>query len=200
VSGKRIAFFDFDGTITTKDSLVEIIKFMRGRLFCYTGLLLHLPWLIAYKLELIPNDHAKQKLLTYFFGGMSESVFQQKCDLFADTILPGMIRPGARKEIEDLTERGFEIMVVSASAGNWIRNWTSRHSLYLIATRLEVKNGLLTGKIQGRNCRGEQKVVRIRESRNLSEYEEIYAYGDSPGDKPMLALASKSFYKPFRTA
>jgi phosphatidylglycerophosphatase C len=200
VSEKKIAFFDFDGTITTKDTLLEVIKFQKGEIAFYTGFLLNSPWLIAYKLNLIPNDQAKQKILTYFFAGTAERVFQEKCDLFADRKLPELIRPAALTEIEQLRTHGFEMVVISASAGNWIRNWTNRLSLKLIATKLEVKNGLITGGIEGKNCHGEQKVACIREQWNLSEYKEIFVYGDSSGDKPMLALATKSFYKPFRTA
>jgi len=198
VSGKKIAFFDFDGTITTKDTLLEIIKFLKGKTAFYTGFLIHAPWLIAYKMNFFPNDRVKQKMLTYFFAGIQELVFRQKCDLFADKVLPGLIRPAALAEIGQLRNRGFEIVIVSASAENWIRNWAIRLSVQLIATRLEVKNGMLTGRIEGKNCHGQQKVTCIQKKWNLTEYEEIYAYGDSAGDKPMLALATKSFYKPFR--
>jgi phosphatidylglycerophosphatase C len=200
VSGRKIAFFDFDGTITKKDTLLEIIKFQKGRVAFYTGFMLHAPWLVAYKMRLLPNDQAKQKILSYFFAGIPELSFQEKCDLFAEKVLPGLIRPAAKEEIGRLQARGFEIVVISASAGNWIRKWTDRLSLELIATKLEVKEGLITGRIDGQNCHGEQKVARIREHWKLGDYEEIYAYGDTPGDKPMLALATKSFYKPFRTA
>jgi phosphatidylglycerophosphatase C len=200
VSGKKIAFFDFDGTITTKDTLPEIIKFQKGKTAFYIGFLLHAPWLIAYKLNLFPNDQAKQKILIYFFGGTPELDFQKKCDLFAERKLPGLIRPGALTEIERLRGLGFELVIISASARNWLTAWTSRLSLKLIATRLEVIKGLVTGRIAGKNCHGDQKVFCIREQWDLSEYEEIYVYGDSAGDKPMLALATKSFYKPFRTA
>ncbi len=200
MSGKKIAFFDFDGTITIKDTLPEIIKFQKGVAAYYIGLLLYAPWLIAYKLKLFPNDKAKEKILIYFFSDTPETVFQEKCNLFADRILPGLIRPDALREINQLRTNGFEIAVISASAENWIRNWSDRYRLKLIATKLEVKNGLITGRIEGRNCYGEQKVVCIREQWNLTEYEDIYVYGDTSGDKPMLALATKSFYKPFRTA
>ena len=108
--------------------------------------------------------------------------------------------PDALRRSNQLRTNGFEIAVISASAENWIRNWSDRYRLKLIATKLEVKNGLITGRIEGRNCYGEQKVVCIREQWNLTEYEDIYVYGDTSGDKPMLALATKSFYKPFRTA
>jgi phosphatidylglycerophosphatase C len=200
VSGRKIAFFDFDGTITTKDTLLEIIKFQKGALAFYRGFLLHAPWLIAYKLKLLANDLAKQKMLVYFFGGMSETAFQSACDTFAKKKLPALIRPAALTEIRRLRSEGFEIAVVSASAGNWLQAWTRSLQLKLVATRLEVIDGRITGKIEGKNCHGEQKPIRIRELWNLSDYEEVYAYGDSSGDKPMLALATRTFYKPFRDA
>jgi phosphoserine phosphatase len=68
----------------------------------------------------------------------------------------------------------------------------------LIATKLVVKDGLLTGKIYGNNCYGEEKVRRINEKYPPAEYEWLAAYGDSSGDKAMLAKANTSFYKPFR--
>ena len=200
VSEKKIAFFDFDGTITRKDSLLEIIKFQKGSFAFYAGFLLNLHWLIAYLFNFIPNQKAKEKLLTYFFSGTEEMVFQEKCDEFAKIVLPRLIRPAALAEINALRHEDFEIVVVTASAANWIMYWTHQLSLKLIATKLEAKNGVITGRLGGKNCYGEQKAVFILEHWDLNEYKEIYAYGDSPGDKPMLALATKSFYKPFRTA
>jgi phosphoserine phosphatase len=68
----------------------------------------------------------------------------------------------------------------------------------LIASRMEVKDEMITGKIDGRNCHGEEKKRRIQEAFDLSAYQEIYCYGDTKGDKPMLSLATSAFYKPFR--
>ena len=102
--------------------------------------------------------------------------------------------------MDRLRKEGFELVIVSASAENWIRGFAKRLSLELIATILEVKNGLITGKLEGKNCSGEQKVIRIQERWDLTGYEEIYVYGDTPADKPMMALATRSFYKPFRKA
>jgi len=198
VSGRKIAFFDFDGTITRKDTLLEVIRFIKGKSAFYLGFILNSPWLLAYKLNMFPNDQVKQKILTWFFADMPEQVFQEKCDLFTEERLPELVRPGAMEEIRRLRSLGFDIVVISASAGNWIVKWSNSHALKLISSKLEVKNGLITGKLVGRNCYGEEKVVRILDQWDLKEYEEIYAYGDSAGDKPMLTLATKSFYKPFR--
>jgi phosphoserine phosphatase len=68
----------------------------------------------------------------------------------------------------------------------------------LLATRLEVSGNRLTGRIEGANCHGEEKVRRIRDAYQLKEYSQVYAYGDTKGDLPMLALADIRFYKPFR--
>jgi HAD superfamily hydrolase (TIGR01490 family) len=196
---RRIAFFDFDGTITTRDTLLEFIKFSRGRVRFWMGFVLYSPWLLAFKLKIIPNQLAKEKILGWFFRDVSLNDFQAVCDLFAAEILPSLIRPKALTEFTRLREAGVEeIVIVSASPENWIRPWTDMHGFRLLATKLKAPAGKLTGKIEGRNCHGTEKVERIRACFDLSEYSEVYAYGDSSGDKQMLETANISFYKPFR--
>ena len=195
---QTIAFFDFDGTITTKDTLLEFIKFSKGSFRFYTGFAINSPWLIALKLKLISNQAAKERILTWVFRHSPLEDFQQTCDRFAAEIIPSLIRPKALEEITTLKEKGVPVIIVSASPENWIRPWTGPNSIDLIATRLETKNNKLTGKIQGRNCHGTEKVLRINQTFQLSDYTTVYAYGDTGGDKPMLSLATNSFYKPFR--
>jgi phosphatidylglycerophosphatase C len=194
---RRIAFFDFDGTITSQDTLLEFIRYSKGKLLFYIGFLINSPWLLAFKLKLISNHHAKQRILRYFFGRANQVQFQQTCDGFAASLLPHLVRWKAIKEIKLHQDMGTEIVVVSASAENWIRKWSDSTGVQLIATRLEKKGNILTGKIDGRNCSGKEKVRRIREKYDLSTYDEIYVYGDSSGDKNMMALATICFYRPF---
>jgi len=195
---KKIAFFDFDGTITTQDSLLEIIRFKKGTAGLVIGFLLHAPLLIAYKIGIISNHTAKERMLRYFFGGHSADAFQADCNRFANEFLPAFIRPKALHEINRLKELGFTVVVVSASAENWITEWSESLQLPLIATKLEIQNGKITGRLNGRNCYGTEKVQRIKAAFDLSEYGTIHCYGDTKGDKPMLELATFSFYKPFR--
>jgi len=195
---KKIAFFDFDGTITGKDTLLEVIKYQKGRARFYMGFLLNSPVLIGLKLKLVSNQAAKECMLKYFFRGMDIKSFQQGCDNFVDDVLPAIIRPAAIDEINKLKAEGFEIVVVSASPSNWIKKWTNANGLGLIATRLQTTDSLLTGYIEGINNNGDEKAVRIKTAYDLAKYSEIYCYGDSNGDKAMLALGTKAFYKPFR--
>lgn len=195
---KKIAFFDFDGTITTHDTLLEFIKFSKGSGAFYTGFAMNSPFLVAMKLKLLSNQPVKEKILRYFFGGMPEKNFNEACHNFQEQCLPQLIRPGALKEIKKFQEEGIEVIIVSASPENWIRQWAESQGLKLIATKLEVKDGKITGLISGKNCYGIEKVNRIRELFQLEQYEAIYAYGDSSGDNELLAIAHFPSKKPFR--
>ena len=200
---QRIAFFDFDGTITTKDTLLVFIRFSKGKLAFALGFLLNAPWLVAMKLKLISNQAAKQRVLRHFFGKQTLTSFSRQCDKFAREVLPYLIRPKALSEIHRLKEAGATVVIVSASPENWINLWAEQTGADLIATRLGIFTDdkgetRLTGRIEGANCYGEEKVNRIRERFVLPDYTEIYTYGDTSGDKPMLRLGTASFFKPFR--
>jgi phosphatidylglycerophosphatase C len=195
---KGIAFFDFDGTITTKDTLLEFIRFCKGNSRFYLGFLLNSPYLVAFKTKIISNQAAKEKVLQYFFRGTRVEDFEKLCQSFTKEKLPSLIRPGALKEISKLKQENYVVVVVSASPQNWIKEWADQAGVELIASRLEVKDGMITGKILGKNCHGEEKVRRIMEKYVITDYTSIHAYGDTSGDKQMLALAHNSFFKPFR--
>lgn len=195
---KEIAFFDFDGTITTKDTLLEFIKFTKGPIAMYAGFAINLPYLIAYKLKIITNQRAKEKVLAFFFKNTTLSDFNKYCDLFATKVIPTLLRPEAITTIKEFKKNGIEVTVVSASPENWILPWAKSLNLNLLATQLEVNEQKLTGKIKGFNCHGQEKVTRITSIYNLSNYGIIHAYGDSSGDTAMLKIATNPSYKPFR--
>jgi phosphatidylglycerophosphatase C len=195
---KRIAFFDFDGTITTKDTFLEFIKFCKGNLAFYFGMLLNGHYLLGLKLKLVPNQKAKEKVLEHFFKGMSSEEFKMLCHQFSLQALPKLIRPKAVEEIKKLQAENYTVVIVSASPQNWILPWADTMNLPVLASCLETKEGKVTGKLDGKNCRGAEKVRRITENYTVGDYETIYAYGDSSGDLEMLKLATKAYYKPFR--
>lgn len=195
---KGIAFFDFDGTITTKDTLLEFIKCCKGNIGFYSGFLINSPYLFAFKAKFISNQLAKEKVLQHFFKNTPIEVFEKQCELFTKNILPQLIRPKAIEEIKKLKTEGYVVVIVSASPENWIKQWAKEMNVELIASRLQIKDGFITGKIVDKNCHGEEKVKRIMEKYAVNDFDVIHAYGDSSGDKQMLALAHQSFYKPFR--
>lgn len=196
---KGLALFDLDGTITTKDTMLEFIRFTKGEAAFLWGFGLMSPVLVLMKLKLLTNKKAKERTLKWFFGGMDESEFNRRCADFSDKILESLIRPGARKQLNWHKAQGHDVYIVSASAENWLKKWCAKEAVQLLATKLEIIDKKITGKLAGNNCHGEEKVNRIRQALELDQYETIWAYGDTSGDKPMLALAGKASYKPFRS-
>lgn len=195
---KEIAFFDFDGTITTKDTLLEFIRYSKGSFRFLLGFLINSPYLFAYKLKIISNQRAKEKVLQYFFNNMPVSHFNTLCNQFSVEKLPALIRPGAIEAIKKLQAQNCLVVIVSASPENWIRKWAKELNLALIATQLEEIELTITGKIFGVNCYGIEKVNRILKEYPLTEYTVTAAFGDTNGDIPMLNLAKNKYFKPFR--
>jgi len=196
---QKLALFDFDGTLTRKDTLFEIIIYIHGRRRFYLGMIYLLPFILLYKIKFLKNWQVKQKCLVYFFAGMPYDYFQAKCERFSTERLPYLLRNDAMKTFNKLKNGGVRTIIVTASAENWVKPWCDVQNTECIATKLEIKEGKLTGMINGENCHGIEKVLRIKNTVNLSQYSSIEAYGDSSGDIPMLALATKPHYKKFHS-
>ncbi|UPK66907.1 HAD family hydrolase [Chitinophaga filiformis] len=192
-----IAFFDFDGTITRRDTLFEIIRFQKGETALYTGLALLSPALVMMKLGLISKQKGKDLVLQHFFRNTPVDEFRDKCAAFCRDRLPGMIRENALQEINQHLSKGHRVVVVTASAQEWVKPWCDCIGIECIGTRLEIRNARVTGRIQGVNCNGEEKVRRIRQQYDLPVFGDIYAYGDTDGDRPMLQLATFGFFRKF---
>lgn len=195
---KKIAFFDFDGTITERDSVLEFIKYRKGLARYFAGLLWHLPIIVGMQIRLIRHQWVKEKLLQWFFGKESQAHFKEQAERFAMEHLPAMIRPKSMGEIWELKEHGFEIVVVTAAPIDWVKPFCDLHQIQVIGSGMAVKEGFITGKLDAKNCRGMEKVRRIQQQYELQNYQQVYCYGDTTADIPMLLLATHSFYKPFR--
>lgn len=193
----NLALFDFDGTITTRDSLPDFIQYAVGKPVYYLGLIVLSPILTAYLSGIISNHLAKQKMMAWFFKGWELARFQEVADQYSREEIDNIVRPEAMQKLRWHQQQGDYVIVVSASMENWLRLWCVNKGVDLLATRLEVQNGALSGKFATANCHGKEKVNRVQEHVHLSDFEKIYAYGDSNGDTEMLALADEGFYRGF---
>ncbi len=111
-----------------------------------------------------------------------------------------LLRPKAIDTIARALQEGSKVIIVSASIENWVRPFFSDFGdkVMVSCTRIDVRNGKLTGKFLTMNCYGSEKVKRIETAFPFRKTYELYAYGDTEGDKAMLNYADKGFYKPFR--
>ncbi|MBW6487954.1 HAD family hydrolase [Sulfurimonas sp.] len=188
----NLALFDFDGTLTTKDSLDEFLKESVGKKKYMLNMLKFVPYFILWQLRLMNNGVAKEHLFRIFFKGTDEEFFKKRAKEFSLTKLDSIINKERIKILREHQEKGDRVVIVSASMRCWLQPWCDKEGIELLSTQLKFKDGLFSGKFLTPNCHGKEKARRIHEHIDVSDYETIYAYGDSSGDKEMLALAHKS--------
>ncbi len=194
---KKIFVFDFDGTLTTRDTLIAFIRFARGTAWLLLCLALLLPRLVLMKLGLVDNGRTKERLFALCFKGMATSDFSDLCHRFADIVGRSVKRQETWGVMEKAVAEGNPVYVVSASVDNWVSPFFPK-SVTVVGTRVESEGGRLTGRFLTPNCYGAEKVRRLKDmvpglDNDRSHYY-IIAYGDSRGDKEMLAYADESHY------
>lgn len=192
-----IAAFDFDGTITKKDTYFEFVIHCFGIMKTYGGFLLLSPILILYKLKFLRNDIAKQLTFSFFFKGMEQEKYLNYCSTFKERI-GEIVRSDALDKIAYHRSRGHYLVIISASNEDWIQPWAIENNFnYVIGTQLEISKNKLTGKFASPNCYGHQKVKRLTQHIPNIAQRYVYAYGDSKGDKQLLDMANMSFFRSF---
>ena len=192
---KKIYAFDFDGTLTTKDTLIEFIRYSKGSMALGLGFMRYAHLLVLMKIGLYPNYKAKQKVFAHFFKDTTLDDFNALCKAFAASS-SHLLRPNAIEAINHAIKEGSEVLIVSASIDNWVQPFFPQ--VKVVGTQIEVIDGKLTGRFLSKNCYGQEKVNRILSLYPNRQDYHLTAYGDSRGDKEMLAFADESYFKPFR--
>ena len=189
-----IAVFDFDGTITKRDTFLDFIIFNVGFVRFMRGFIQALPEIVLYLLGRIPNGVPKIKMLTIFFKGMAEDEFIKRCRDYSLNRMDKIARVKIFEKIKRHKEQGHRLVIVSASIDEWIRPWAEKNGFEkVIATKVGVSNGAITGSFGSPNCYGEQKVESFLEQYPDREDYYLYAYGDSKGDRELLEIADSMF-------
>jgi phosphatidylglycerophosphatase C len=194
---KTIIATDFDGTLTTADTLLRFIRFACGNVRFVLVFTLYLPLIVLMKMRVCPNWKLKQKVFSRFFRGMDAELFDRKCRDYAAKDRH-ILRPGGVEMIRKAQADGAEVVIVSASMENWVQPFFP--DVRVIGTRIEVKDGSLTGRFSTNNCYGAEKVRRLLEAFPDRENYRLVAYGDSGGDRELLAIADERHFKPWRNA
>lgn len=194
----EIHAFDFDGTLTRSDSLLGIIRHQRGTSGLMRVLILHAPKLLMMKAGQYPNWKVKQKVFRMCFGGMTLDDFNALCEDYARK-QKGILRTDGMQRVDEALRRGCKVVVISASIDNWVRPFfQGREGIEIAGTQIEVIDGKLTGRFLTRNCYGSEKVARLLELYPDRKSYRLVAYGDSRGDRELLAYADEAHYREFK--
>lgn len=193
---KRYYFSDFDGTLTTTDSMMSIIIHQRGKFGLALAMLRILPWVILMFMGRYSNQRTKERLLHNCFGKMTEEEFNAFCLDFADRHRH-ILRKSLYDNLMEYQRQGDEVVVVTASPENWVSRLVPEFKV--LGTKMEF-SPRFTGRFLTPNCYGQEKVNRILKAYPELESDRasfhVTAFGDSRGDKEMLEFADEQYFKP----
>lgn len=187
---RRIAVFDFDGTLSRRDVLVEFMIRFAGISTFLRAVLGHWRVGVGVVLGRASRDQLKAALFEDVFAGRAASDVDLRGIEFADLILRKRLRTDMRERLMWHHRSGHETVIVSASLEAYLRPLARALGIdHVIAVRLASDaSGILTGKMVGANVRGPRKATLLAAWLGTDEAE-IWAYGDSSGDSELLAMA-----------
>lgn len=187
---RTVAAFDFDGTVTRSDTLIPFLRRSAGSIRTARALLALSVRITRSMAGAGSRDEAKEELLRRLLAGQPVAALEAEAESFADHVVGHGLRRETLERIEFHRAAGHELVLVSASPELYVAPVARRLGFAAaLGTRLEVgPDGRLTGRLVGRNCRGPEKVRRLEEWLGEDACT-VVAYGDSRGDRELLAFA-----------
>jgi len=190
VSSRTLAAFDFDGTMTRRDTLVPFLVSVAGRRSVSVALASESAPLARAAIGRGDRDSAKERVLQRVLGGCSYSEITAAGRAFGAAVARSGVTSAARDRISWHRREGHEVVIVSASLDVYLDEVARALGVeHVLSSRLEVDPELIcTGRLVGGNCRGAEKAKRLQALCGDDDVH-LWAYGNSRGDDKMLALA-----------
>ena len=184
------AAFDFDGTLTRRDTLIPFLVTVAGRAAVLRALVAESPRLTLAAAGRSNRDVVKERVLTRVLAGRSYAEVEAAGRAFGADLARSAITADARDRIGWHLREGHEVVIVSAALDVYMVEVARALGVtHLLCTGLVADDrGRCTGRLRGANCRGAEKATRLRTLFGDDEVE-LWAYGNSRGDDEMLALA-----------
>ncbi len=193
---RPIAAFDVDGTLTWADSYLLFLRFVAGRFGFAAKMLQLIPIFLAYRLGGVPRSAVKEKTLHLFLAGMTREEYLTRCKAFAQAIYPIIARPDGLARLRAHVGVRDQVALVSASLRDYLAVWAEELGVdHVLGSEVEIVNGRLTGRLRGNNCWGPGKLAAIQSAFGAAPL--VAAYGDTRGDKEMLAAAQNASFRIF---
>ena len=191
----NLALFDFDGTVTTRDTYTKFVLTHTSKIRLILGGVLLLPLIILNKLGGFPSYILRPIISRFAFIGVHENKLKIKAKHFVDDYLPRVIREDMLEKIKVHQRNGDRVILVSASLSPYLEIWCKRLNIELICSELEIRSGRYTGAYVNGDCSRHKKADLIVSKVKLSDFKHIIAYGDTREDYAMLKLADICFYR-----
>ncbi len=200
---EKLAIFDVDYTITKKETLMQLFKYVimkdiKNIRFLpralYSGLM--------YSINIYDEKRVKESFLK-FIEGIEEKDLALLVKGFYKDVLEKILYEDAIEMMKNLKRKGYKVYLISASPEFYLREFYAIKEVdMIIGTRFILESGKFIRKMQGENCKGEEKVKRLREvleKENVEvDYKNSYMFSDSLSDKPLLDLVGNAYLINFR--
>lgn len=197
IEKEKIAVFDFDGTITYCDSLMPFCWFLSGTAKWIGNMILSLPLFFGFLMGRYSRQEVKEGVLARFLKGMTIDEVRNQGKAFAESALLKLEKPDAMHRLKWHQSQKHRCILISASLDIYLQPWAKNAGFSdIITSSLDIgPDGEISGKLLGANCRGPEKTRRLSALIGPLQNYIIYAYGDSEGDKELLAASDFPYYK-----
>ena len=190
-----VAVFDFDGTLTHRDSLMGYLLRLAGPVDVARALASSSSALLQAARHDDQRDAAKAKFLATVFRGTEVARAREIGRAYAHTLVEEALRADVRARLEHHRSLGHELVIISASLDLYLDVVARRLGVaHLACTRLAVDEaGAFTGALAGANCRGPEKLRRLDALIDRAACT-LWMYGDSTGDHEILDVAQHAIW------
>lgn len=195
---EKLAIFDVDYTITKKETLIQLYKYMVKE---EKKNLIYLPRALfsglMYWLKIYDEKKVKEIFLK-FLHGRERTELDQIVKRFYKNRLSNILYKDSLEMMKKLKDEGYLIYLISASPEFYLNElYAIKEVDLIIGTRFKFENEKFVRKMDGNNCKGEEKVKRLKEvlkKENIEvDFENSYMFSDSLSDKPLLDLVGKPY-------
>ncbi|NRT73745.1 HAD superfamily hydrolase (TIGR01490 family) [Clostridium beijerinckii] len=152
---------------------------------------------IMYAIGIYDERKVKETFLR-FIDGIKEEELAELVKEFYDERLKNILYDDALKMMKKLKNEGYDIYLISASPEFYVNEFYNIKEVdKVIGTKFGFENGTFVRKMVGNNCKGEEKVRRLKEilknEKIEVDFKESYMFSDSLSDKPLLDLVGKPY-------
>lgn len=194
----KLAIFDVDYTITKKETLMQLYKYVvlkdiKNIRFLpralYSGAM--------YKIGVYDEKKVKESFLKFIDKIHEDDLLKLVKNFYGD-VLEKILYEDAINMMKKLKGQGYKIYLISASPEFYLNEFYGIKEVdMIIGTKFSIENKMFMRKMDGENCKGEEKVRRLKEvlkEKNIEvDYENSYMFSDSLSDKPLLDLVGNAY-------
>jgi HAD superfamily phosphoserine phosphatase-like hydrolase len=189
------ALYDFDGTITTKDTtILLLVALLKLRPWRFSGLIWFLFRMIVASDSVSKQGH-KNKAIGYLIKDLSDMRLSGALKDFRNKV-KFLYRPSVVASIDQAIQDGCTVVIVTASPSFAISDCVSDLPVVVLGTEFEKEENIYTGLLKSENCYGKEKVNRINEwaASNQVVLSVQSAWSDHFSDFDMLSLSARRYW------